>query len=299
MNKINISLTTLTFFIMMISSSSLFSFSDMKVLLDKTLQTEPGKMLDANMVVGDIKITVWDKNEAGIKIYGNDEAESQMVFEASNTSGGIKVEGNKKNGSSLSGVKVHIEIVLPVSYDIKLNTGGGAISVAGSNGTINYSTAGGNVKIEKTTGDINGSTAGGNVLITDTKGGIKISTAGGNVSVTGFDGNVDLSTAGGNIAMVGSNGSVKSSTAGGNIALDYTGENMGIDLSTAAGKIIVDLPADFNADADISTMVGKINCDFASVENNMISSSINTKFNNGGKPMKCSTGAGNITIRKK
>lgn len=65
-----------------------------------------------------------------------------------------------------------------------------------------------------------------------------------------------------------------------------------------AGSIKVDLPSDFDADADVSTMVGKIHCDFAQPEKGMVSSFIKTKFNNGGKPFKCSTMAGSITISK-
>jgi len=299
MNKLKSKLTLLIFIIIMFSTSTFFSGNDLKLLLDKTLQTETGKLLDANTVIGDFKITVWDKNEAGVKVYGNENAEKYLVFTAENSASGIKVDGTKKEKEQIKGVQVRIEVTLPVSYNVKLNTGGGEIFVSGSSGSINFNTAGGNIKIENISGDVDGSTAGGNVLLTDIKGKIKLSTAGGNVTATGFEGNVDISTAGGNIALSGSNSAVNASTAGGNIALDYTGENLGVDLSTAAGKIIADLPSDFNADADLSSMVGKIKCDFAAAENTKLMSNLKAKFNNGGKIFKCSTAAGDITIRKR
>jgi DUF4097 and DUF4098 domain-containing protein YvlB len=298
MKKIIISATTLIF-LMLMTNTTFFAGNDLKLLLDKTVQTEPGKLLDLNTIAGDINITVSDRNEANVKIYGNDNAEQSIVFTADNSSEGIKVDGTKKENEKIKDVQVRIEVTLPVSYNMKMNTGGGEVVVTGSNGSINFNTAGGNVRIDKTVGDIDGSTAGGNVTISDARGKLKFSTSGGNISVSGAEGNIDISTAGGNISLSGSNGSIKASTAGGNISLDYTGENMGIDLSTAAGKIKAELPADFNADADISTMVGKIKCDFASAETSKLFSNLKTKFNSGGKLFKCSTAAGDIIINKK
>ena len=65
-----------------------------------------------------------------------------------------------------------------------------------------------------------------------------------------------------------------------------------------AGQISLDLPSDFDADVDLSTMVGKIHCDFngTSAKGN---SNLKTTFNSGGEPLKCSTMAGNIKVTKK
>lgn len=283
----------------MITVSNIFAGDDLRLLMEKTLQTEPGKKLEVNTKAGDIRITVSDRSEVNVKIYGNDNAEQSMGFTAENVSSGILVDVTKKAGELMKDVSIRIEVMVPVSYDLLLNTGGGEIAVTGSNGKVNFSTGGGNVNIDRTVGDVDGSTAGGNVDVSNTKGDVRISTAGGNVALTSFDGDVDISTAGGNISLSGTNGLVKASTAGGNISLVYSGENKGVDLSTAAGKIKVDLPADFNANADISTLVGKIKCDFATVENSRIMSSLQAKFNNGGKSFKCSTAAGDIIINKK
>ena len=66
------------------------------------------------------------------------------------------------------------------------------------------------------------------------------------------------------------------------------------------GNITATLPADFDANADIGTLAGKISCDFAKVEKkSVISSYINTKFNNGDEIFKCTTSAGNIVVTKK
>ncbi|KXK49447.1 MAG: hypothetical protein UZ05_CHB002001878, partial [Chlorobi bacterium OLB5] len=159
---------------------------------------------------------------------------------------------------------------------------------------------GGNIKIDDTKGNLEAYTAGGNVTINSSNGNIKVSTSGGKISINGFEGNVDASTAGGDIILDGKNGKIEASTAGGSIKLDYTGKNSGIELSTLGGNIIAYLPSDFDADADIGTLAGKITCDFAKVnKENHVSSFIRAKFNNGGETFKCTTSAGNITVTKK
>jgi hypothetical protein len=75
---------------------------------------------------------------------------------------------------------------------------------------------------------------------------------------------------------------------------------MGIDMSTLGCNITASLPGDFNADADIGTLAGRITCDFAKAENkNKVSCYIKAKFNNGGEVFKCTTSGGNIVVTKK
>jgi len=249
---------------------------------------------------GNVKITSWDRNEVQVKIYGDSNTEEKFAFEVNSDVSGIKVDGSKKAGvKSLNNISLKYEISVPLDYSVKISTGGGNVTLTNQNGTIEISTLGGNVSLGNVTGDIDISTAGGNINVDQNKGMLKLSTAGGNIKAKNFAGNVDASTAGGNINLTGSNGKVNGSTAGGNISLDYSGKNYGIDLSTAAGQISVDLPSDIDADADLSTMVGKVKCDFYSSEGNKKFSSLKTKINNGGEPLNCSTMAGNINVSKK
>lgn len=273
---------------------------DARLLFEKTISTESGKELITSLVAGGIEISTWDKNEVNVKVYGNDEAEEKIIFSAEQTSTGVKVEGKQKDSKNFKNLTIRVEIVVPKNYDLKLYSSGGNLSVKDITGKIETNTSGGNIKIDNTSGNLEAYTAGGNVAISVSTGDIKVSTSGGKISVNDFNGNIDVSTAGGDIVLEGKNGKIDASTAGGSIKLDYTGKNMGIDMSTLGGNINASLPGDFDADADIGTLAGKITCDFAKVQkDNHVSSYIRAKFNNGGETFKCTTSAGNITVTKK
>lgn len=271
-----------------------------KLLFEKSIPTEPGKELVTSLVAGSIEISTGNTNEVNVKVFGNDEAEEKIIFTAEQTSEGVKVEGKQKDKKNFKNLTIRVEITVPASYNLKLYSSGGNLTVKNISGKIETNTSGGNIKIDDTKGNLEAYTAGGNVLINSSIGSIKVSTSGGKISIIGFEGNIDASTAGGDIILDGKNGSIEASTAGGSIKLDYTGKNSGIDLSTLGGNITAFLPSDFDADADIGTLAGKITCDFAKVnKESHVSSFIRAKFNNGGETFKCTTSAGNITVTKK
>mgnify|MGYP001325836786 FL=1 len=291
-----LTISLLTFLLM----GKLTLADDARLLFEKTISTESGKELITSLVAGGIEISTWDKNEVNVKVYGNDEAEEKIIFTAEQTSTGVKVEGKQKDQKNVRNLTIRVEIVVPKSYDLKLYSSGGNLSVKDITGKIETNTSGGNIKIDNTAGNLEAYTAGGNVSISISSGDIKVSTSGGKITVDDFNGNVDVSTAGGDIVLEGKNGKIDASTAGGSIKLDYTGKNMGIDMSTLGGNITASLPGDFDADADIGTLAGKITCDFAKVQkDNHVSSYVRAKFNNGGETFKCTTSAGNITVTKK
>jgi DUF4097 and DUF4098 domain-containing protein YvlB len=273
---------------------------DFKLLGEKTLQTEPGKSLNISSIAGNVIINSWSKNEVEVKMYGNEKAEENLTFDVSAVDAGVRVDAQSKSGAKIKGnLSVKFDIKVPSNYNVDIHTGGGNVKLDVLTGNAKINTAGGNIDVDKVTGNINASTAGGNISIDGSKGNVDLSTSGGNIKVDGFDGDVNVSTAGGNIKLDGSNGEVKASTAGGNIKLEYSGKNMGIDLSTLAGSINVEIPADFDAEADISTLTGNINSDFGSPKNDFVSSHLKTTINNGGNKLKCSTLAGDVKLKKR
>jgi len=282
-----------------VNSKSLIS-DDARLLFEKTLQTEPGKLLETSLIAGSVTVSSWSNNEVNVKVYGNDEAEEKIVFFAENLESGVKVEGKQKESKNFKNLTIRVEIIVPQNYDVQLHSAGGSFKISGITGKIEANSSGGSITVENTVGDLKTYTAGGNIFIESSKGNIDASTSGGRISINGFNGNIDVSTAGGDINLVGENGRIDASTAGGNIRLDYIGTNMGIDMSTLGGNITASLPSDFNADADIGTLVGKITCDFANVEGkNKVSSYVRAKFNSGGEVFRCTTSAGNIVVNKK
>ena len=55
------------------------AFSD-GIIKEKSLSTSQGKSLNVKSDCGDVNISTWNKDEAFIKIIGNDNAKEKMVF---------------------------------------------------------------------------------------------------------------------------------------------------------------------------------------------------------------------------
>ncbi len=272
---------------------------DLKLLYEKTIPTEEYKNLNINSFAGDIEVSSWAQNEVSVNIYGNNEAESKLVFDASGTDDGVKVDCGLKKKDEMDNLSLKIIVIVPASYNADLFTGGGSIKLSDLTGTIKMNTSGGSIIISNTNGKVTAFTSGGNISDENSSGELEFSTSGGHISALNYTGNISASTMGGHIILSGSDGSIKAATSGGNIKIDYTGKNDGIDASTLGGNIVATLPADFDANADIGTLAGNLHCDFIKTENNKPVTFLKTKFNNGGKILKCITSGGNITINKK
>jgi len=237
---------------------------DLKLIKDLTFSTISDGYLLFNTASGKVKITSWDKTDVNVKLYANENAENNMDFIISQAGADINVTGKMKTDSSSKiGISIRYEITVPKTFNIEAQSNDGNIAVSSVIGTKYVNTKQGNLKFDS------------------------------------CEGLIDASTLEGNIRINSGNGKVKASTMAGNISLVYVGLNSGIELNTMAGNIKAILPSDINGDADISTLAGKISCDFAQPENNSTSSSLKVKFNSGGEAIKISTAAGNINIEKK
>jgi hypothetical protein len=73
-----------------------------KLIREKSIQTQPGQTLTVDASGADIFVQSWDKNEAYVKIYGNQKAEDKMHFEIEKTGDGVKVVAKKKSSSWFS-----------------------------------------------------------------------------------------------------------------------------------------------------------------------------------------------------
>jgi hypothetical protein len=100
------------------------------------LATEPGKELIVTLIAGNIKVSTWQNNEVNIKVYGNDEAEDKVIFNAENTETGVKVEATKKSSKNFKNLNIKVEVIVPVNYNAKLFSSGGNMTIDDLNGKV-------------------------------------------------------------------------------------------------------------------------------------------------------------------
>lgn len=274
----------------------------LKIIHDKTFSLLPSSNLILDASSGDVVISSWDKNEVNIKILGNDQAKEKVDIVFKESKYGIKVQA--KYGWALSNIFKKIllkfEVKLPHDFNVDASTSGGEMKLQDIRGKINAKTSGGQIDLAKLSGRIKASTSGGDILFNELTGNIEIETSGGNIKGRQFSGNLKVSTSGGDISLSGMDSKILGSTSGGDIVLDYKGKNQGIELTTLGGDIIVTLPADFDASADLSALGGNVKCDFKGNNAVKISSSkFEADINNGGNPLKLKTSGGEIVVKKK
>lgn len=247
-------------------SMHIHSDDDFQLIKEKTFSILPGKNLLVDISSGDVTVTYWDKSEVSIKIFGNDNAFEKMDFSIEGSEESVEVFGKKKSSTSswFSNVDVEVEIKVPSNFNLGINTAGGDVKCGGINGRAQLNTSGGDVWADK------------------------------------FSGNLYASTSGGDVFLFCNDASIKAETSGGDINLEYSGENMGIELSTSGGDIDIKLPEDFKATMDVSTSGGDVSCSLnMSNIKKSYGSSLAGDINGGGEKLNAYTSGGDITVKEK
>jgi hypothetical protein len=240
--------------------------NDLQLIKEKTFSISPGKNLSVDISSGDVIVTSWDKAEVNVKIWGNENAMEKMEFTLKGNKEMVKVNGEKKSSVSswFSNIGVEIEIKVPADFNVNVNTSGGDIKYGGVSGNAELNTSGGDVWGEK------------------------------------FGESLNISTSGGDISLIGGDTKVNAETSGGDIKLDYKGENMGIDLSTSGGDIVIKLPDDFKASIELSTSGGDVSC---SLNMSNIKKSSGSKLvgdiNARGEKLSAHTSGGDIAVTRR
>ena len=278
-----------------------YDVGDLQVIHEKTFNTTEGKRFTLKAYSGDVYITTSDEPSVYVKILGNNRAKEKVNFKFENTSDGVSVITERPDGWNFfsfgRGIKLRFEIRLPKNYNADISSSGGDITVKDLNGSKELKSSGGDISIENSNGSLFASTSGGDIQLSNITGDQKLKTSGGDITSMDFKGDLDASTSGGNITLKGTDSKIDASTSGGEIKLNYSGENLGINLFSSGGDIAVKLPAGFNAHADLHASGGDISCSFKGSNVTKISSSkYEADLNNGGKTLYVKTSGGDIDI---
>ncbi|MCX6164232.1 MAG: DUF4097 family beta strand repeat-containing protein, partial [Ignavibacteriae bacterium] len=246
------------------------------IIKELSLPTSQGKTLNVTSDCGDVNISTWNKDEAYVKITGNDNAKEKMEFNIEEKNGDIYISIKKSSGIKfLENTNLKIDVSIPEKFNTDIATAGGDISL----GSL--------------TGNVEMKTAGGDIVLKNISGKAELKTAGGDIRVESSNGNIEANTAGGNININGSNGNIEAKTAGGDITVNYTGENKGIELKTAGGDIRLYLSDDVSANINLRTSSGDIKMGFEyKGETNKSKTKIEGTINGGGNTITCKTSGG-------
>jgi hypothetical protein len=201
----------------------------------KSFNVSKGGEVEVITSVGDIKISVWDKNVVEVKITGMDDEDFNKVKMTQNGNN-ILVSFRSQGYGGLG--NIDFDISVPSEFNVFMNTSGGDLEVR--NGL---------------TGKITGSTSGGDIKLGDVFGGpFEVSTSGGDITTNKIDGNGKLKTSGGDIRVGQVNGSILVHTSGGDIQIESVTKSL--DANTSGGNINI---GNAGGEARVSTSGGNIN----------------------------------------
>jgi beta-lactamase regulating signal transducer with metallopeptidase domain len=184
---------------------------------------------------GNVIITGWDKPEVFVRasLGGRDWLRTRVTLQPSD--GGARLESAYiESGNSQSSHHV-FEISVPRSYNARLSSAGGSISITGVDGVFTGQTGGGEINIEKASGQVDIRTGGGEVRVSNSRLNGTVSTGGGIVRIEGVTGNLIGMSGSGPVINSKSSGTIITKENGVTVVGAGTGDS-GLGVSSGHGS---------------------------------------------------------------
>ena len=264
----------------MTAAMSIFSImaaaADYEDTVEKTFQVREGGTLTVASDVGGITVTTGGGNTVHVSIIREidppgsrdiddilDDFDIRMEQRGNDVD--VEIESNWRwNGGGFfnffSGrggrMNIQIEVSVPETYNVDLQTSGGGIRVDDLNGSVDCNTSGGGIRLGMIDGPVRAKTSGGGINVDGTTDDADLHTSGGGITIGDADGNVVANTSGGGIKVGRAMGNVKVHTSGGGITVEeVTGS---IDASTSGGPVTAYISGQPKGDCRLTTSGGGV-----------------------------------------
>jgi hypothetical protein len=195
---------------------------------------------------------------------------------------------------------IDIEVRMPRSADVQLQTGDGSIDIAAVDGDVRANTSDGAVNISQVNGKIEVSSSDGAIVARTLKGSVKLSTSNGSIRATELDGGCEASSSDGRVTVEGRFDHLNASSSDGSVNVRIaSGSSMssGWQVSSSDGSVEVAVPRDFKASLDVSTNDGHITLDLpVQVEGEVTKSHIRGTLNGGGSLLRIHSSDGSVRL---
>ncbi len=258
--------------------------------------------------------------------FGDEKAENDFLKEAPIV---VSKEGNvvtirarraetnlSRTFTGLSKMDAKFTVRVPKDFLLDLHTGGGCITVAEISGELKAATSGGKLTFTKLRGPVDARTSGGSIKIESCDGPLLVKTSGGAIHADGGSGSLDARTSGGSIEVRNFKGDAVVKTSGGRLQLEdiggkVRGETAGgsviatllapvpgeVTLSSAAGSIQLNVPAEAAIDIDARASVGAIANALPLTTTRNERTELRGAMNGGGRAVVLRAQAGSVSLR--
>jgi beta-lactamase regulating signal transducer with metallopeptidase domain len=146
---------------------------------------------------GDLIITSWDRPQvvARVSLSGRDWRRTEVRLRPYDGDATLESEYTGSSGNQSSSHT--FEIKVPKSFNVRVKSSGGSVSITGVDGHFTGNTGGGEINIDKSNGDVDLNTGGGDIRVTDSNLNGSVATGGGKVQIQRVNGNLQGSSGSG------------------------------------------------------------------------------------------------------
>lgn len=298
-------------------------------IIEKKFKARPGQVLTLNADFGSVEVQGGRGHEVFVRVIkgANDVSRRQAEawfdryeIDMRETGQGVDIRGRYDRPSRWRGsrMQVRYEITVPERYNVRLQTAGGSLSVAGVAGKAQLETAGGSVRLADVGGPVEVETSGGSITAERVGDYAQLHTSGGSISVRAAGGPVNARTSGGSITIQAADGDVLAHTSGGSIRLTEIAGSVDahtsggsieaeivrqpqrpVTLDTSGGSVRLALDGDVHADLDARASGGSVRTDLAvAVRGEAKRDRLAGQINGGGPLITLRSSGGGIHIRE-
>ena len=222
---------------------------------EKTINKSFSNVKTIQLSTGSGNITIKKSQGAGVNVsitHSYDSDEFTPVIEQQSGKLIMKEkfsEGNHSGNSAWT-------IAVPDNVSLNLNSGSGAVTMAGVSTDVKSNLGSGNVSISSVRGELAFNTGSGDINLYDTQGDFAFNTGSGDIRADGGKGNFRLNAGSGDIDLVGLSGTFDCNTGSvklesKNVTLEGPGK-----FNSGSGDAIVALSGQLNHSIDVASGSG-------------------------------------------
>lgn len=177
---------------------------------------------------GAVTINSWDRSEVQVRaaLTGRSWRETRVSLRPYD--GGATLESDFAKGSSNQSSSHQFIIQVPRSFNVRIKSAGGSVSISNVAGSFRGNTGGGEITVMNANGDIDLNTGGGDVHVSDSNLNGRVNTGGGVVRIERVNGVVRGSSGSGPVMYVDSRDPRSRAGIG-------SGEGKGLSIGTSDG----------------------------------------------------------------
>jgi hypothetical protein len=206
-------------------------------------------------------------------------------------------------------------IISDISGGIEVNVTSGDLWIKRVKGHLDLETTSGDVEVSAIEGDVVASGTSSNLEIFDVKGDANLSSTSGDISAEDVVGSTQINNTSGDVSLKEIQGNIEVSTASGEVMIDQKEGGLRLESSsgdvevktkifpqckyyveTSSGYIRLLLPPDSNAEVELETSSGSLDCKLPLTVSSVSRNLLKGKLGEGGPPINLITASGDISL---